>query len=68
MRPDNYNMRKQKTFEELLDQKYGELGTQKRNAFEEKALLFAISEMLKDARKEAGMTQEQLADKLGTKK
>lgn len=61
-------MRKQKTFEELLDIKYGELGSPKRNAFEEKALLFAVSEMLKEARKEAGMTQEQLALKLGTKK
>jgi len=27
-----------------------------------------ISEMLKDARKDAGMTQEQLAEKVGTKK
>jgi len=68
LRPHCYTMRKQKTFEELLDQKYGELGTRERNAFEEKALLFAISEMLKEARKEAGLTQEQLADKLGTKK
>lgn len=61
-------MRKQKTFEELLDQKYGELGTPQRDAFEEKAKLFAISEMLKDARKAAGLTQEELGLKLGTKK
>jgi len=61
-------MKRQKTFEELLDLKYGELGSPKRNAFEEKALLFAVSEMLKEARKEAGVTQEQLATKLGTKK
>lgn len=61
-------MKKQKTFEELLDLKYGELGTPNRNAFEEKVLLFAVSEMLKEARKEAGMTQEQLAAKVGTKK
>lgn len=64
----NQQMRKQKTFEELLDLKYGELGSPKRSAFEEKALLFAVSEMLKEARKEAGLTQEQLAQKLGTKK
>jgi ribosome-binding protein aMBF1 (putative translation factor) len=61
-------MRKQKTFEELLDIHYGAEGSPKRTAFEEKALLFEISEMLKDARKQAGMTQEQLALKMGTKK
>lgn len=61
-------MKRQKTFEELLDQKYGELGTPERNAFEEKALLFAVSEMLKDARKEAGVTQQALAERVGTKK
>jgi len=57
-----------KNFDELLDIKYGEIGTEKRDIFEEKAQYFVISEMLKEARKEAKMTQEQLADKVGTKK
>lgn len=61
-------MRNLKTFEELLDQKYGAIGTPQRNAFEEKATLFVVSEMLREARKEAQLTQEQLAAKLGTKK
>ncbi len=61
-------MAKQKSFEELLDLKYGVPGTPKRNAFEEKELLYSISEMIKQARKDAGMTQEVLATKLGTKK
>ena len=61
-------MAKQKTFEELLDKQYGVPGSPKRNSFEEKATLFTISDMVKEARKEAGLTQEQLADKLGTKK
>ena len=39
-----------------------------RNKYEENAQMFIISEMLKDARKEAKMTQEQLAEKTGTKK
>lgn len=56
------------TFEELLEIKYGKVGTNKRDQFEEKAQYFVISELLKEARKEAKMTQEQLADKLGTKK
>ncbi|MDA3906858.1 MAG: helix-turn-helix transcriptional regulator [Bacteroidales bacterium] len=55
-------------FDELLNMKYGEIGTQKRNVFEEKSHMFIISEMLKQARGEANMTQEQLAEKAGTKK
>ena len=65
---DTENIRKSKNFDELLDAKYGEIGVEKRDAFEEKAQYFVISEMLKDARKEANMTQEQLAEKIGTKK
>ena len=62
------NIRNSKNFDELLDNKYGKIGTEKRDGFEEKAQYFVISEMLKEARKEANMTQEQLADKVGTKK
>jgi HTH-type transcriptional regulator / antitoxin HipB len=61
-------IRNAKNFDELLDIKYGEIGTEKRDIFEEKVQYFVISEMLKEARKEAKMTQEQLADKVGTKK
>lgn len=57
-----------KNFDELLDIKYGRIGAETRDEFEEKAQYFVISEMLKDARKEAKMTQEQLAVKVGTKK
>ncbi len=64
----NENIRNAKNFEELLDIKYGKIGNKKRDEFEEKAQYFVISEMLKEARKEANMTQEQLADKVGTKK
>ena len=62
------NIRNAKNFEELLDFKYGEIGTEKRDSFEEKAQYFVISEMFKEARKEANMTQQQLAEKVGTKK
>lgn len=55
-------------FEELLENKYGKVGSPKRDEFEEKAQYFVISTMLKEARKEAHMTQEELAVKLGTKK
>jgi DNA-binding XRE family transcriptional regulator len=65
---DTENIRKAKNFDELLNAKYGKIGSEKRDDFEEKAQYFVISEMLKEARKEANMTQEQLADKVGTKK
>jgi DNA-binding XRE family transcriptional regulator len=55
-------------FDELLDVKYGTTGSKSRDAFEEKAQYFVISEMLKETRVAAKMTQEQLADKIGTKK
>ncbi len=56
------------TFDEHLDQRYGKVGTEKRIEFEIKAKAFAIGEILRDARKEAQMTQEELAIKTGTKK
>lgn len=65
---DNNNIRNAKNFDELLDIKYGKIGTEKRDEFEERSQYFVISEMLKAARKEANMTQEQLAEKVGTKK
>ena len=65
---DTENIKNAKNFDELLDAKYGKIGSEKRDGFEEKAQYFVISEMLKEARKEANMTQEQLADKVGTKK
>ena len=61
-------IREAKNFDELLDIKYGKIGTEKRDEFEEKAQYFVISEMLKESRKQAKMTQEQLAEKVGTKK
>lgn len=55
-------------FDELLESKYGKIGAPRRDEFEEKAQYFVISSLLKEARKEANMTQEELATKLGTKK
>jgi DNA-binding XRE family transcriptional regulator len=57
-----------KNFDELIELEHGTLGTESRNQYEEHAQMFIISEMLKEARKEAKMTQEQLALKAGTKK
>ena len=57
-----------KTFDQHLDKRYGEIGTENRVEFEIKAKSFAISELIKEERKSAQMTQEELAEKIGAKK
>ncbi len=57
-----------RTFDELLDIKYGKPGTPTREEFEEKAVAFMIGEMIKEARKKAKLTQDDLAARIGTKK
>jgi len=64
----NEEIKNAKSFDELLDIKYGKVGEKERDAFEERAQYFVISEMLKESRREAKITQEQLAEKIGTKK
>jgi DNA-binding XRE family transcriptional regulator len=56
------------SFDELLNAEYGKLGTKERDDFENKAEAFCLAECLKEQRKLAGLTQEQLAAKIGTKK
>lgn len=61
-------MKKITTFEEHLDKQYGEKGSKRRDKFEEDSIAFRLGEMLKEERTKANMTQEQLAEKTGTKK
>jgi ribosome-binding protein aMBF1 (putative translation factor) len=55
-------------FEDLLKNKYGENGTPERDKYDAESLAFRLGVMLKEARKEANLTQEELARKTGTKK
>jgi len=61
-------MKKLTSFEEHLNKRYGRKGTYKRDKFETDSLAFRLGEMLKEERKKAKLTQEQLAEKTGTKK
>lgn len=56
------------TFDEHLERRYGKIGTKKRTEFEIKAKSFAIGEIIKEERRLANMTQDELAEKTGTKK
>ncbi|HAH23379.1 MAG TPA: transcriptional regulator [Prolixibacteraceae bacterium] len=55
-------------FEDLLIEKYGEKGSPERDKYDTDSLAFRLGVMLKEARQEAKITQEQLADRTGTKK
>jgi ribosome-binding protein aMBF1 (putative translation factor) len=68
MKSKNQKSKSITTFDEHLDKQYGKIGTSKRTDFEIKAKAFAIGEVIKEERKLASMTQEQLAEKTGTKK
>lgn len=57
-----------KRFDELIELEHGKIGTESRSKYEEGVQMFIVSEMLKEARREAKLTQEQLAEKAGTKK
>ena len=68
MKTKNQKNKIVKNFDEHLDKRYGPVGTAKRTNFEIKAKAFAIGEVIKEERRLASMTQEQLAEKTGTKK
>ena len=56
------------TFDELLDAEYGTPGTPERERFDADAAAFCLAETLKDERHKAGLAQQQLAERIGTKK
>jgi ribosome-binding protein aMBF1 (putative translation factor) len=68
MKAKNQKSKTITTFDEHLDKRYGPIGSSKRTEFEIKAKAFAIGEVIKEERRLASMTQQQLADKTGTKK
>lgn len=56
------------TLEQFKDKHYGKLGTSKRDELEAGYENFEIGAMIHIARLEKGLTQEQLAQKVGTTK
>ena len=54
--------------EDYITEDFGEIGTPSRDEFEAGVDAFIIGERLKEERRKAGLTQEQLAIKIGTKK
>jgi HTH-type transcriptional regulator / antitoxin HipB len=66
-------MKKQKnknltSWDDHLDQKYGETGTQTREKYELEFESFKLGVLIQEARKQRHLTQEELALKVGTTK
>jgi DNA-binding XRE family transcriptional regulator len=56
------------SWDDHLDQKYGEPGTQSRERYEEEFEAFKLGVLIQEARKRQKLTQDQLAKKVGTTK
>ncbi|MHB1107106.1 MAG: helix-turn-helix domain-containing protein [Lutibacter sp.] len=57
-----------KSFDSHLEENYGKTGTESRDKFEEEFETFKIGVLIQEARKRQHLTQEELADKVGTTK
>jgi len=57
-----------RSLDEFIDEQYGKRGTKKREIFEEGYEEFKLGFLIRQARLEKGMTQEELAEKVGTNK
>lgn len=57
-----------RTLDELVNIEFGEAGTKARDDFDKETDAFCLAQTLREERLRAGLTQEQLAEKIGTKK
>ena len=62
---DETKLTKLSTTNQMLDEKYGVHGTDKRNEFDEQSIAWFYGNMLKERRKELKMTQREVAEKIG---
>ena len=56
------------SWDDHLDKKYGKTGTPTREKYEQEFEAFKIGVLIQEARKKQHLTQEQLAEKVGTTK
>ena len=54
------------SLDELLDVEFGKVGSETREEFDRETEAFCLARTLKEERKRAGLTQEELAEKIGT--
>lgn len=56
------------SFDDHLDEQYGQIGTESRDKFQEEFETFKIGILIQEARKKQHLTQQELAEKVGTTK
>ena len=56
------------SLDQFLDKEIGEIGSKKREQFETEYEVFKLGVIIREARKEKGLTQEQVAELSGTNK
>lgn len=62
------NEKKLVSWDSHLNKKYGEAGTESRKKYEHEFEAFKVGALLQEARKQKQLTQEELAQKIGTTK
>ena len=65
---DTSKLEKLETIESQFSQKYGPRGSKTRDEFEAKARAWYYAECLKEARIKSGLTQQEVADRIGKKR
>lgn len=56
------------SYDEVLDEKYGKVGTPERTEFRKKAYAFYMGQVIREARKEEKMSQTELGKRIGANK
>ena len=62
------NRKDVRSFDKVMDSLYGKPGSEQRNEFRKEAYSYCVGSMIRDARKQEGVTQQELAENVGVKK
>lgn len=57
-----------RSFDVILDEKYGKTGTPQREEFNREAYAYCMGQMVMEARKQEKISQSELAERVGTNK
>lgn len=64
----NTKENKIKSYDEVLDERYGAVGTPEREAFRKEAYAYYMGQVIREARREEKITQSELGKRIGANK